>query len=330
MNQRSCTQPLVSVVIPLYNKGPYIARTLSSVFAQQYPPFEIIVVDDCSTDDGPEKVLAYGDPRIKLIRNPVNSGPGAARNVGLALARGRYVSFLDADDEWYPRFLRTTVSCLEGNGGSAALAATGYDWHPPGRSNGNDFAHLKGEYAIGAATPLALFIAIETAVSLCFTLIRTDAARRWGGYYEGNKCLRGEDQYFLLKLLLNEGIVIIPESYGVYHMDGSALFGRRTHLRMPATEPCLSDPANLLESCPSSKRDLLERFLATMALDRAMLLVKLGQKQPAKELINRFAGKQGPYRKKALVIRAIACLSPLLPPIRRIWHLASGPSGHFR
>ncbi len=329
MNQHSCTQPSVSVVVPLYNKGPHIARTLTSVFAQECPPLEVIVVDDCSTDDGPEKVLAYGDPRIKLIRNPVNKGPGAARNAGLDVARGRYVTFLDADDEWYPHFLKATVACLEGSGSSAALVATAYAWHPPGRSNGDDFGGLTGEYEVEASTPLALFSKIESRIHPGFMVIRTDVARRWGGYYAINKCLLGEDQYFLLKLLLNERIFIIPEPCGVYHTEASGLFGRMLQ-PVPATEPCLTDPADLIAACPPSKRDLLERYLSEKALDRAMLLVKLGQRRPAKELVNRFAEKQGPYRKKALMIRAIACLSPLLPPIRRVWRRASGLGALFR
>jgi GT2 family glycosyltransferase len=330
--QKNCNiypQPSVSVVIPLYNKGLYIDRTLSSIFAQEYQPLEIIIVDDGSTDDGLERVQAYSDPRINLIRNSVNMGPGAARNVGLALAKGRYVSFLDADDEWHPLFLNTTVSCLDRNGSSAALASTGYTWHSLRKSTDYDFADLRGEYEIETSTSLALLSAIETCVSLCFTVIRTDVARRWGGYYEAGKCLRGEDQYFLLKLLLNEKIVIIPEPHGVYHTEGSALFGRM-QLEVPETEPYLSDPADLIEACPPSKRRLLEQFLVVKALDRAMLLVKLGQRRSAIELIDRFVAKRSQYSKRALVIRAIACVAPLVPLVRAIWRRTKDRVSHFR
>jgi len=98
--------PAVSVVIPLYNKGPYIARALNSVLAQTFQDFEVIVVDDGSTDDGAEVVRGFDDPRIQLIQQE-NRGVSAARNRGIEAARAELVAFLDADDEWLPGFLRT-------------------------------------------------------------------------------------------------------------------------------------------------------------------------------------------------------------------------------
>ena len=95
----------VSVIIPLYNKSKYIARALDSVFVQTYRDFEVIVVDDGSTDDGPEIVKGYSDPRIRLIYQ-VNAGPGAARNRGAEESMGPWLAFLDADDELLPDFLK--------------------------------------------------------------------------------------------------------------------------------------------------------------------------------------------------------------------------------
>jgi len=116
--------PAVSVVIPLYNKGPYIARALNSVLAQTFQDFEVIVVDDGSTDDGAEVVRGFDDPRIRLIQQE-NQGVSAARNRGIEAARAELVAFLDADDEWMTGHLGTIIR-LRRNAPEAGIYATSY------------------------------------------------------------------------------------------------------------------------------------------------------------------------------------------------------------
>ena len=98
-----------SVVIPLYNKAPYINCTIESVLAQTFKDFEVIVVDDGSSDGSAELVALVRDPRFRLTRQ-TNSGVSAARNKGIALARGDWVAFLDGDDWHHPRYLETLVA----------------------------------------------------------------------------------------------------------------------------------------------------------------------------------------------------------------------------
>ncbi len=122
-----------SVVIPLYNKATHIRRALDSVLAQRCTDFEILVVNDGSTDGGERQVEALDDPRIRLINQP-NQGVSAARNNGVALANGPYVAFLDADDAWLPHFLDEINRLIDASPDSA-MFATAYQTVENGRIN---------------------------------------------------------------------------------------------------------------------------------------------------------------------------------------------------
>lgn len=106
-------QPEVSIVIPLFNGGRFIARTLDAVLGQTFSDFEVIVVDDGSDDDGPGVVRAVADERVVLVRKP-HAGIAATRNLGASLVSdgSRFVIFLDQDDLWLPTFLERTRAAL--------------------------------------------------------------------------------------------------------------------------------------------------------------------------------------------------------------------------
>lgn len=103
--------PLVSVIIPAYNSGKYIAQAIDSVLGQTYGPIEIIVINDGSTDDTGDIVKAYGD-KVRSIHQE-NQGPSAARNAGITGAKGEYIAFLDADDAWLPGKIEKQVKVME-------------------------------------------------------------------------------------------------------------------------------------------------------------------------------------------------------------------------
>ncbi len=98
--------PFFSIIIPLYNRAAFIGRALRSCLAQTFPDFEVIVVDDGSTDGSGDAVRAFADPRIRLVVHERNRGRCPARNTGMAAARGRWFVFLDSDDELLPHSLQ--------------------------------------------------------------------------------------------------------------------------------------------------------------------------------------------------------------------------------
>jgi glycosyltransferase involved in cell wall biosynthesis len=104
--------PKVSVVIPTYNRSQALRPTIESVLAQAYADWELLLVDDGSTDDTPEVARSYRDPRIRSVRQE-NRGHAAARNRGLELARGEYLAYLDHDDRWPQEKLQFQVAYLD-------------------------------------------------------------------------------------------------------------------------------------------------------------------------------------------------------------------------
>ena len=119
-------KPLVSVVMPTFNAEKYLAESINSVLAQTYNNWELLITDDCSTDDtvAIAKKYADSDSRVKLFIQPQNQGAGAARNNSIKNAKGKYIAFLDADDLWLPKKLEKQVLFAQKN--NHALTYTSY------------------------------------------------------------------------------------------------------------------------------------------------------------------------------------------------------------
>lgn len=104
--------PLVSVIIPTYNRAQTIIRSIRSVLNQSYQNYEIIVVDDGSTDNTEEVIMKMNSQKIKYIKHSHNKGAAAARNTGIKAAKGEYIAFQDSDDEWHPDKLKKQVEII--------------------------------------------------------------------------------------------------------------------------------------------------------------------------------------------------------------------------
>lgn len=110
-------EPLISIITPNYNCGKFISLTIESVLAQSYQNWEMLIVDDCSTDDSYQTALSYAqkDSRIKVFKNEQNSGAAVSRNRAIKESKGEYLAFLDSDDLWSPNKLELQLKFMQEN-----------------------------------------------------------------------------------------------------------------------------------------------------------------------------------------------------------------------
>lgn len=204
--------PAVSVVIPLYNKEPHIARALNSVLNQTHQDFEIIVIDDGSTDEGAEVVRGFRDPRIQLIQQE-NKGVSAARNLGIEAARAELIAFLDADDEWLPSFIKAILR-LKALYPDAGLYGTAYEFNFSGSIVQKVYDEDGGERLLSS-----YFGAIVEFGSLIFNSSSFASTREVlmgvGGYPVNVKW--SEDSTLWGKIALRYPVAYSPEVCSIYH-----------------------------------------------------------------------------------------------------------------
>jgi glycosyltransferase involved in cell wall biosynthesis len=210
-------QPFFSVVIPLFNKERFIERSLKSVESQTFTEFEIIVVDDGSTDGGPRAVQGCQDPRIRIVRQP-NGGVSAARNRGITEARGKWIAFLDADDEYRPDFLHQAWMCASDFPRAGAVFARAA-W-----MKGSSQVNIPGDRV---KQPTLLkdylrFVACEKGceINSSAVAVRADVFEHSGAFPVGVKI--GEDSDLWLRVAWTTEIAYIPKFLAVYHMEAGA------------------------------------------------------------------------------------------------------------
>src|SRR5664279_5030268 len=171
----------LSIVVPLYNKAGYIRRALDSIANQTFDDFEVIIVDDGSTDGGERIAALYPDARFRVISQQ-NQGPGAARNAGIAEAQVELIAFLDPDDEWLPHNLETAVEVFHRYGSKlGAFSASYIEWpteistEPMWRRRGVK----DGFVAIDASTRPERLHYMLAFMTPCASMARTEILRKW-------------------------------------------------------------------------------------------------------------------------------------------------------
>lgn len=141
------SRPTVSVIIPTYNRANLLKRAIASVLNQKFEDFELIVVDDASSDNTPRVVESINDGRIRYIRLKKNSGGPVARNTGIKKARGRFIALLDDDDEWLPNRLELQIRKFEELDSEFGVVYGGFYYvsHQDGRTLGERVPEYRGD-----------------------------------------------------------------------------------------------------------------------------------------------------------------------------------------
>lgn len=122
----SVDAPFFSIVVPAYNRAKFLPRAIISVLEQSHTDWELLIIDDCSTDNTKEIVAEYNDPRIRYERNEKNLERSASRNKGIGLAKGEYICFLDSDDQYLPNHLQALHNAITAVDDKVALFYTNF------------------------------------------------------------------------------------------------------------------------------------------------------------------------------------------------------------
>ena len=278
----------VSVIVPVFNKAHYIHRCIQSILAQTFSEFELILVDDGSTDESLTIARTFSDQRIRIIQQQ-NGGPGSARNTGIAHADGSICAFLDADDAWFPSYLEASLELLA-HDSSVVAAVSGYIEVPGGISRESYWRKRGISDGVVSLLPShspVHMVAMLAYMSCWSTVARKDALLRWGGFYDRDRCIYAEDSFLWLAILLNERVHFSTTPRVCFHREASELSNVQRGPR--PVEPFLVHPELIRARCPKNLVQLLEDVLAIRALKTSCMLAYWGEWKRARALFRTYA-----------------------------------------
>lgn len=264
---------MFSIIIPLYNKAGSIAQALDSVLAQEYQDFEIVVVDDGSTDEGASVVENYGDARIRLVRQ-ANAGVSAARNKGIGEARGEYVAFLDADDEWMPGFL-SEIAALQREFPQCRAQATNYVFNSNGVKSPTILRKIpfSGERGV-LANYFEVASCSHPPVWTSAVCIERALLQKIGGFPVGIKS--GEDLLTWARVALRTDWAYSMRAMAQYNVEGYYVNERPR--RVPAEIDVVGAELKKMWQ-ESSKASGMRRYVANWHKMRSSVYMRLGEKK---------------------------------------------------
>jgi glycosyltransferase involved in cell wall biosynthesis len=280
MDNMTPTIPKISVVMPLYNKGKEVSRAIDSVLSQTVKKFELIVVNDGSTDKGPEVVRGFEDQRIRII-DQQNAGVSAARNRGIADATTGLVAFLDADDEWAGDYLEIILRLVDKFPG-ASVFATGYTFKRVGGQERRAIIRGLPESFSEGILENYFDVAGRSDPPLCSSAVavRKEAIESVGGFPLGISA--GEDLLTWARLAVGFTIAYSTKSRAVFWEPVARSAQPRREPQDPDIVGC--ELEKLLEYAGTNKASLT-KYIALWHKMRANIFMRLrARKQAFKEI----------------------------------------------
>jgi Glycosyltransferases involved in cell wall biogenesis len=296
--------PLVSVVIPLYNKELHIKRAINSVLAQKIQDFEIIIVDDGSTDKSAEVVKSFTDRRIRLIQQR-NQGVSAARNKGARSANSDLIALLDADDEWTPTFLETIIG-LNKKYPEAGMYCTAYNECSYGKIRAVPYKVIPPAPWEGLLSNYFLSAALGPhpvcSSSVC---IPKEIYSTIGGFQVGAPW--GEDDDFWGRIAVKYPVAFSQSIGATYYQDAT---NRACNVQILVEHPFVKTACDLINSnsVPQNIKDDLRECIAKYQILSAAHNIKKGNPELGKKILKNCDTKLL-YRKKLFWI-----VLSLVPP----------------
>ena len=293
---------MISVIIPLYNKSATVKQTIKTVLDQTISDYEIIVVDDGSTDNGIELIKEINNPQIRVIEQE-NRGVSSARNHGIQEARGEWIAFLDADDEWAPTHLESLVS-LSKKYPQCDITACAYQFSNlygnvkdiilNGVPNSEDFILDSYFYVATISSP---------PIHSSSVMVRKSALQTIGGFPEGVH--QGEDLLTWARLAANGKIAYSLKPQSIFHTGVTSSMG------IPKRIPAADDPVGKgLEEIYNQHPETtgLKQYIAHWHKMRASIYLRLPD--CSRQCRNEIRSARHWYRNKRLVFYQILSYIP--------------------
>lgn len=288
--------PKVSVIIPMYNAAPYLVETLQSVFSQSFQDYEVIVVDDGSTDHTLALARSF-EPRIRVL-SQANCGPAAARNLGFAHARGEYLAWLDSDDLWMPDMLQTQVDYLDTH--LTIGLVYGECWAFVTQGTQRVIVDKVG-YTVSPDLKLLLY---GDCIPTNTILMRRSCYEQVGDM--NVSLIRGEDYEYLMRLVYQYEIAGVARPLAYYRWHTDSLVGANWDINLG-----LRDAMIALQTMEKKHADIWQRT----GVNRAQLFARLQIRAAHAWKLRRAWGK--------MVMKLIAAFHYSRHPLILRWMIAS-------